>query len=289
MKNIFISLFLIQVIPAVGQTFEELSAKHACECIKQTKDLTKEKYFDCISAGLATVATDGKHKEAMNKINTVEGITESLKNIDILLQKTCLLEQYKNPSKAKNPFYEMSSNEAAANACVIGEDLMEAKKFELAIESFEIATKNDKNFVRALDDMAASYRWLEKFDKAIHYYKESLKIYPQGNFALMNIGVIYFKKKDYKTSSSYYQKLINFHPKNAEGYFGIAKNQMMTENLEDAAKNLMIAHRIYVEENSDYIKDTETLLSYLYNEMKNNGKEDIFIKIATEYKIEVKK
>jgi tetratricopeptide (TPR) repeat protein len=157
----------------------------------------------------------------------------------------------------------------------------------MAIESFQLALKEDPNFVLALDDMAVSYRQLNDYDNAIKYYKKSLEIYPEGNFALMNIGVAYTFKSDYKTAISYYEKLIQYHPDNAEGYFGAGKNYFMLKDDEKALDNLFLAHIIYTSENSEYAKDSEQLIGALYQKMKSENKEDLFKKIAEKNNIKL--
>ena len=164
---------------------------------------------------------------------------------------------------------------------------MREKNYKIAIENFQLAIKDDSHFVLALDDMAVSYRQLNDYDNAIKYYKKSLEIYPEGNFALMNIGVVYTLKSDFKTAISYYEKLIQYHPDNAEGYFGAGKNYILLNEDEKALDNLFIAHVIYTNENSEYVKDSEKLIGALYQKMKSENKEDLFKKIAEKNNIKL--
>ena len=166
-------------------------------------------------------------------------------------------------------------------------DLLEDQKYKLAIEGFEMSIKHDKNFVKAYDNIAICYRQLNDFDKAIKYYKKSLDIYPEGDVALMNMGVIYSKKSDFKTSIEYYKKLIKFHPKNAEGYFGAGKNYFLIKDYENALNNIFTAHRIYLEDQSDYIKDTEMIIGTMYKILESENKVDLFNKIAEKNNIAI--
>ena len=283
MKKILISSLFLIGVATFSQTFEEKIAEKACDCVKNTMGMTNEKYQNCISTSMAeTIAESGKQKENLKQINTTDGIKKTLKSVDEILQKTCL----QSNDEAENPNYAYSTNEAATNAYIIGKDFLDEENYKLAIESFEIALKNDKNFVLALDDAAVCYRMLENFDKAIEYYKRSLKIYPVGDFALMNIGVIYTMKKDYKTANQYYQNLIDFQPKHPEGYYGMGKNQIELKEYESAMKNLIKAHKIYMEESSSYIEDTTALLELVYTELKASGKEELLKKTLKENGIE---
>lgn len=103
----------------------------------------------------------------------------------------------------------------------------------------------------------------------------------------MNIGVAYTFKSDYKTAISYYQKLIEYHPNNAEGYFGAGKNYFMMKDDEKALDNIFMAHRIYTNEKSEYVKDSEQFIGAIYQRMKSEKKEDLFKKIAEKNNINI--
>lgn len=159
---------------------------------------------------------------------------------------------------------------------------MDEKNYELAIEAFELALKSDKEFVLALDDLAVCYKVMENFDKAIKYYLKSLSIFPECDFALMNLAAIYNLKSDFKTANNYYKKLIAYQPQNPEGYYGLGKNLIIDEDYTEAFQNVIKAHKIYIEENSDYQKDTEVLLELIFQQMKDAGKEKEFRKMASD-------
>jgi len=270
-----------------GQNLEQKAAIKSCECISKLKEVTNEKYRECIANSLAKSATEINATNHLKQISTVDGIKNALKNVDSIVQATCLLESKNNLQKKKDLYYSYSKNESARNAYIIGKDFMNDKKYDLAIESFSIAIKNDKNSVLVNDDIAVCYRQLNDYDNAIKYYKKSLSIFPEGDFALKNIGVVYTLKSDFKTSNEYYQKLINFYPADAEGYYGLGKNLILLEELEKALINIINAHKIYLKENSAYAKDTETLENIIYQEMKKKGEEQKFIKIANENGINI--
>lgn len=63
---------------------------------------------------------------------------------------------------------------------------------------------------------------------------------------------------------------------------------ILLEDLENAFLNIITAHKIYLNENSEYTKDTETLENIIYQEMKEKGEESKFFKIAKENDIEIK-
>jgi tetratricopeptide (TPR) repeat protein len=228
--------------------------------------------------------SDQKNREV---INTVDGIQGLFKKVYDLMPQTCEKEKKKERDAIKEAFYSNSKIEMAQNSYIIAKDFMRDEKYDLAIEGLLMALKQDKKFVLAYDDIAVCYRHLNDFDNAIKYYKKSLEIYPEGDFALTNIGVVYALKSDYKTATEYYEKLIKFHPENPEGYFGAGKNYFLLNDYEKALNNIFIAHRIYTEEKSDYVKDSEQIIGMMFQKLKKENKEELFNKIAEQNNIKI--
>ncbi|WP_433834423.1 tetratricopeptide repeat protein [Flavobacterium anhuiense] len=270
-----------------AQTVEEKIAAKACECLEKSSKITEEVFRDCLTNTMSEMILTDKDPKVRESMNTVEGIQGMFLRIHGVIEKKCpnLIPEL-NQNK-DDVFYSESKNKKAQNSYIIGKDFMREKNYKIAIENFQLAIKDDPNFVLALDDMAVSYRQLNDYDNAIKYYKKSLEIYPEGNFALMNIGVVYTLKSDFKTAISYYEKLIQYHPDNAEGYFGAGKNYILLNEDEKALDNLFIAHVIYTNENSEYMKDSEKLIGALYQKMKSENKEDLFKKIAEKNNIKL--
>lgn len=288
MKKIILFLTIVIVSKtSYSQTLEEKIAIRACECLKNKTKVDDDVYQDCITKSMTDIVLTDSDKKNREAINTVDGIQSLLKKIYEIMPMTCENEKNKEIENKKNQFYSNSKNENAQNSYIIAKDFMRDGKYKLAIENLEISLKHDKNFVLAYDDIAVCYRQLNDFDKAIKYYTKSLEIYPEGDFALMNIGVIYSKKSDFKTAIEYYEKLIKFHPKNAEGYFGAGKNYFLINDYENALDNIFIAHRIYSEDKSEYVKDTEQIMSIMYQKLKSEKKEELFIKIAEKNNIKI--
>jgi tetratricopeptide (TPR) repeat protein len=279
-KTILLLIIILNLNHSYSQYLEEKIAIKACECLQNQQKINDDIYRDCITNSMAEVVLgdgDAKNREALN---TVDGIQNLLKKIGDIMPKTCESEKQKIVENTKKQYYSYSKNENAKNSYIIAKDAMEEKKYEIAIEGFQIALKYDDQFVLAYDDIAHCYRQLNNFDNAIKHYKKSLKIYPEGDFALTNIGVVYSLKSDFKTAVTYYEKLMKFQPTNAEGYFGAGKNQFLYNDYENALNNIFIAHRIYTEQNSDYVKDTEQIIGAMFQKLKQENKEDLFNKIA---------
>lgn len=188
--KIIISIFLASIsILHYGQNLEQSAAIKSCECIVKLKVITNEKYRQCIANSLSKSATGVNASTHLKQISTVEGMKNALIKIDSIVKATCLLESKNKLEQKKELYYSYPKNETAHNSYIIGKDFMKENKYILAIESFKIALKNDKNSVLVYDDMAVCYRQLNDYDNAIKYYEKSLTIFPEGDFALKNIGV----------------------------------------------------------------------------------------------------
>jgi len=284
-KNFSLFLIFSGFLALNAQTVEEKIAAKACECLEKSSKITEDVFRNCLTQPMGELILTDKDPKVRESINTVEGIQGMILRVQGVIAKKCpnLIPEI-NQNK-DDVFYSESKNKNAQNSYTIAKDLMRQNNHKMAIENFQLAIKEDPTFVLALDDMGVCYRQLNDYDNAIKYYSKSLEIYPEGNFALMNIGVVYTLKSDYRTAISYYEKLIQYHPDNAEGYFGAGKNYFMLKDDEKALDNLFIAHIIYTNEKSDYVKDSEQLIGALYQKMKSENKEDLFKKIAAKNNI----
>ncbi|HET7733327.1 MAG TPA: tetratricopeptide repeat protein [Paludibacter sp.] len=287
MKQLLIILTLILTANVCSQTLEERAAIRACDCVQKTKTLNDENYRKCLATSLANVIAYDKNPNDMELIGTVSGIQGVFKKIDSIVSTTCVVYSKEKLDKLRKKFYSDSKKSIVNNSYIIGNDFTEEKKYDIAIESYEIALKYDSLFVPAIDNLAVCYRKKGDLDSAIKYYKKSLSIYPEGDYALMNIGVIYTEKSEYKTSNEYYRRLVRLYPDNAEGYFGLGKNLVLLNEYESALENIFTAHKIYQQEKSEYVNDTQKIIEMIYQEMKKINKEEDFNKIARKMGIEI--
>ncbi|MDF0720201.1 tetratricopeptide repeat protein [Kaistella sp. PBT33-4] len=270
-----------------GQTLEQKAAEKACECVKEIRTLNDENYIECISKSLTESLIETDRKENFKKISTVDGMKNTLSEVDSIVKLICSIDQNALLEEKTKLYYRYSENLNATNSYKIGKDFMDAENYKLAIEAFQLALKNDPNFVLALDDIAMSYRKINQYEEAIQFYQKSLDIFPEGDFALMNIAVVYNLKHDYKTSGEYYKKLIKFHPNYAEGYYGLGRSFAFLEDYENALTNIIKAHKIYVKEGSQYTKDSQQMIQIIFNEMKKGEKEKDFYRIAKENDVNI--
>lgn len=288
MKQLLIILTLILSTNAFGQTLEERAAIRACDCVQKTKTLNDENYRKCLATSISDVIVKDKNPNDMQLMSTVGGIQGILRKVDSIVSKNCVVYSKEKLDKLRKKFYGDSKNKFVNNSLIIGNDFMQEKQYDLVIENYEMSLKEDSLYVPLIDNLAAAYKKKGDLDNAIKYYKKSLSIYPEGDFALMNIGVIYTEKFEYKISNEFYSKLIRLYPDNAEGYFGLGKNLFLLNEFESALENIFFAHKIYQHEKSDYMNDTQKIIGMIFQEMKKVNKEGDFNKIANKMGIEIK-
>lgn len=288
MRHFFIFLILIIATNVYGQSFEEKAATLACECIKKQKQLDNAKYRECLSKSLAEVMTKSENPDDLSRFNTVEGIQGAFLEVQSILSYTCNLLSEKELEAKREKFYSNSKNEFVQSSYIIGNDMMDDKKFALAIESFGLALSEDSTFVLALDHTAICYKQLGDLENAVKYYNKSLEVYPEGDLALMNIAVIYTNISEFEISNKYYLRLANLYPNNPEGYFGLAKNYILLGEFEKGLENISIAYKIYKKTKSAYIQDAEKIIEIVRKTMKENGQESEFNKLAKKYDLKIK-
>jgi tetratricopeptide (TPR) repeat protein len=288
MKQVFIFLILVVSTNIYAQSLEERAAVLACECIKKQKQLDNEKYRECLSKALADAMVRDRNSEDLSRLNTVTGIQNAILEVQSILSYTCNLLSEKELAAKREKFYSNSENEFARNSYFIANKMMDDKKFDLAIEGFGLALKEDSTFVLALDHTAICYKQLGDLENAVKYYNKSLDVYPEGDLALMNIGVIYTSVGEFEISNKYYSRLANLYPNNPEGFFGLAKNYILLGEFERGLENISIAHKIYKKTKSPYIQDAEKIIEIVGQTMKENGQENEFKKLAKKYGLKTK-
>jgi tetratricopeptide (TPR) repeat protein len=292
------------------QFLKEIS-DNACKCVDSIS--TYNKSVDSVSANINSCIEKqvgayqlgikiGSIKDLEDKAEEVNGKKNIKINIDLnknskehkkyyyeierYLVDNCPAIKKKIAANDKHNENSVSNNKESIKFYDLGIDESTNEKYEKAIEYFKKALIFDPKFAFAYDNMGVCYRKLNEFDKAIDAYEKSLEIDPNGLMPLQNIAIVYQYKKEYKKSVKAYEKLAKIDPKNPEVFYGIG--QIYTQFLfdyEKALDNLCQAYNIYVEQKSPYRTDAEKLIQQVYNELKKQGKESIFMDTLKKYHI----
>ncbi len=290
MKIINLLLFLM-AFSAFGQSNTTAQIKsisiEACSCISEIKadDTAKNDAIkNCISKSLTEIERSDKEKSLKN----VDSESASFKKIQSYVIENC--DALKNLLLTENQQFKhaTSSNVLAQLAYDDGMDYMGEQDYENAILKFKKATDIDPDFAFAWDNLGVSYRITNQHDQAIKAYKRSLDINPSGRLPLLNIAVAYNLNKDYKQSIKYYKKFISNYDEDPEGYYGLGLILYTNDKQEQGLDNLIHAYTIYTAQNSPYGSDAAKKIGYMYNDLKNQNKLEIFNKVATKYNLSIK-
>ncbi len=99
---------------------------------------------------------------------------------------------------------------------------------------------------------------------AEEYFKTILDKYPKNNYALVGLGDVERKRRNFRKALSYYNNCLTYYPKNNYAFFGAADCYKALNKLEDA----IISWKHYLENDPDNV----TVLSRIadsYRRLKN--------------------
>ncbi len=123
-----------------------------------------------------------------------------------------------------------------ANICIkTGQTLFAAGKYEEARQNFEKALSS---FPRGTDKIELvlytgnAYNSLQLIDKAIYYYNEGLKMFPNFIEAHYNVGNVYMNNNLYDKAISEYQKVLALNPKFTNAINNLANIYFAKEEYE---------------------------------------------------------
>ena len=287
-KTLALTLSLFVFAQLQSQTLSEKIATNACKYLDKITDINVLQ--DSIKGSIIKSMLETREEsslEEQKQMTTVEGIRGTMKQVFDILPSYCYNVRKLVIDNKRSMFYGLSANVKANKYFDKGNKYLESGNFKKAIKNFKSAIKIDPNFVYAIDHLAIAYRRQKNFKKAIKYYKKSLEVFPEGNLALLNIAVCYASLKDDENAIDNYQKLKFYYPNDPEGYFGLAKLLFIKKDYENALDNLFIAHRMYIEADSEYQKDSQKLFHYLAAELDKIGKSEMIERKAKENNITI--
>jgi len=287
MKSLYtaVTLLLIIFCPALSNAQERVTRAQqlTCGCLDSLKALPfKTRSDSCFSKSIAQALLESKGFPS-----TVDFMKSFITDVKKAVYANCPdFRQTYNEEEYKN-FESLSSNEKANELYRSGNKLLTAEKYDEAIPFFEKALKADSKFLFAADNLAICYRKKKDYNTALKYYQQSLEIFPAANLALLNAAVVYTLNNNDDEALKHYAKLKYYYPKDPEGYFGVAKMSILAGKYEDALDNAFTAHLLYVDAKSPYINDSNTLVTYIYKQMKEKNMLELFNSKAKQYNITV--
>lgn len=255
----------------------------ACDCISKISldDEGKNKQIqNCISFSV-------KKLEANSDSTNEQSAELNYKKIENYLVQNC--ESLKKIAFSENKKFKHASSEnvLAQLAYDDGMEYINNDDVENAILKFTKAIEIDPNFAFAWDNLGISYRKNKEYDKAIAAYQKSLEIYPEGRLPLLNIAIAYNLNKDYEQAIVSYKKFIAIYSEDPEGYYGLGLILYTQGQQEEGLDSLVRAYTIYTAQNSPYRADAAKKIGYMYKDLKNQNKLEVFNKVADKYNLKV--
>jgi len=283
LKYIFIFSFVLGYSQdKTNENFVTVSAE-ACNCISKISletEAKNEQIKNCISSSLKKLDTD---KQA----STDQSPELNYQRVENYLVQNC--ESLKNIAFSENKKFKHASsdNVLAQLAYDDGMEYINEGDAENAIKKFTKAVEIDPKFAFAWDNLGISYRKNNQYDKAIEAYQKSLEIYPQGRLPLLNTAITYNLNKEFKQAIVYYKKFISLYAEDPEGYYGLGLILYTQDQQEEGLDNLVRAYTIYTAQNSPYRADAAKKIGYMYKDLKNQDKLEVFNKVADKYNLKV--
>ncbi|MGI9532670.1 tetratricopeptide repeat protein [Lutimonas sp.] len=281
----YIALISVTLGFAQDKNDEKLLAvsNDACECISQIDTESDDKNLgikDCINKSLDAKIVD--ESSAENKV-----VEMNYKTVENYLVQHCKSLKELAFTENKKFKHASSDNVLAQLAYDDGMEYINEDDIENAIIKFTKAVEIDPNFAFAWDNLGISYRKNSEYEKAIASYKKSLEIYPEGRLPLLNIAITYNLNKQYDEAVTYYNKFIDIYKEDPEGYYGLGLILYTQQQEEAGLDNLIRAYTIYTAQNSPYRADAAKKIGYMYKDLKNQDRLEVFQKVADKYNLKV--
>ncbi|UCE93108.1 MAG: tetratricopeptide repeat protein [Flavobacteriaceae bacterium] len=285
----YIFLLFVGLGYAQEKDNEELSAlvNGACNCISKIElsaEDKNDKIKDCINKALE-LSNHGSADGATDNSNSSKIV--NYKMIENYLVQHCKPLKELAFTENKKFKYASSNNVLAQLAYDDGMEYINQGDTENAILKFTKAVEIDPKFAFAWDNLGISYRKNKQYEQAINSYLKSLEIYPEGRLPLLNIAITYNLNQQYEKAVVYYEKFIQIYSDDPEGYYGLGLILYTQDQEEAGLDNLIRAYTIYTNQNSPYRADAAKKIGYMYKDLKNQNKLDIFHKVADKYNLKV--
>lgn len=121
----------------------------------------------------------------------------------------------------------------------LGRILLKQSRYDEAILQFKNAIKQDKQALY-YNDLGSVYYYKGDFEKAIFYFEEAVKIYPEYSLAIANMAENYRCKGDYVKATGLSEKAVRLDPDNFFAHLILANIYETRSWKEDAAREYRI-------------------------------------------------
>jgi tetratricopeptide (TPR) repeat protein len=119
----------------------------------------------------------------------------------------------------------------------LGESYFMSGKTEKAIEEFKTLIALEPS-AHSYSFMGLSYRHLGRFDEALKYFNEGLKLDPHNPSCLFNLGFIQERQGNYPQADALFQRALRSNPDFSEALLGLANLRIRDKKYAEAAELL---------------------------------------------------
>lgn len=124
-------------------------------------------------------------------------------------------------------YFQAAMNKEPRNAMIenkLGLSQLALQRYNLAGKCFRNATRMDRNYAEAYNNLGAIYHFQKSYAKAIHQYEIALKLRPESATFYGNLGAAYFAKKEPEKAMIAYIHALQLDPEvlNHSSRVGIA-------------------------------------------------------------------
>lgn len=117
----------------------------------------------------------------------------------------------------------------AALYCGFGAHNQELGNYEIAIDQFKKALKENSKYDIAWNNLGNSYRSLRKFDQALNCYQNAIESSPDRFEFYLHKGVLLMELGRFSEAEKYIEKVVKLNPSNLEAMFHMAN---ISENIK---------------------------------------------------------
>lgn len=119
----------------------------------------------------------------------------------------------------------------------IGDILMARKEYRDAIEVYREVYLECWNKLPILyNKIGIAYHQMGQLDLALMSYENATRLNPNYAEAMNNIGTVYYSKKDYKKAEEYFRKALELNPNSASIYSNLGTALFARKRYEEAIK-----------------------------------------------------
>lgn len=113
-------------------------------------------------------------------------------------------------------------------------------KFDQAINKYKKSLELKPDLASARNNLGIVYLAKEDWDTAIACFKQLIDnyIYVTPHYSLCNLGLAYYKKKEYKLSEKYYNEALKIEPKFIIALHGLGRTYIAMGRISEAIETL---------------------------------------------------